>query len=61
MLPEGGAKKASQGFLYPFGGFCIWRGDFLNGEIFKRKQIVILSADAKRKEVQDATGICDVR
>ncbi|UCB49259.1 MAG: hypothetical protein JSW56_19500 [Deltaproteobacteria bacterium] len=26
-LPEGGARKAFRGFLYPLGGFCIWGGD----------------------------------
>ena len=54
-------KKASRGVLCPFGGFYIRRSDFFNGESFKSKLIVILFADAKGKEVQDATGICDVR
>ncbi len=61
MFPEGTNNKASAGYLYPIGGFCIWRGNFLNGESFKPKLIVILTADTKGKEVQDATRICDVR
>ena len=60
-LPEGGVKEASWGFLYPLGGFCIWGGDAMSTEGFKRKHIVILSANSKGKEVQDATGICNVR
>jgi hypothetical protein len=60
-FPESATNKASWGFLYPIGGFCIWRGGFLNGESFKSKLVMILSADAKGKEVQDATGISDVR
>jgi hypothetical protein len=38
-------NKASEGFLYPLGGFCVWGGDPVNTEDFKRKLTAILSAD----------------
>jgi TolB-like protein/class 3 adenylate cyclase len=44
-LPEGGVKEASEGFLYPFGGFCVLGGDLMNQEGFKRKLTAVLSAD----------------
>jgi TolB-like protein/class 3 adenylate cyclase len=40
-------KKAFKGFLYPFGGFCVWGGDSVNMEEFKRKLTAILSADVE--------------
>jgi adenylate cyclase len=44
-LPEGGVKEASEGFLYPFGGFCVWGGDPMAAEAFKRKLTAVMSAD----------------
>jgi TolB-like protein/class 3 adenylate cyclase len=44
---EGEEKKASGGFLYPIGGFCIWGGGHVNIEGFKRKLTAILSADVE--------------
>jgi len=38
-------RKASEGFLYPLGGFCIWGGDPMAIEDFKRKLTAIFSAD----------------
>jgi adenylate cyclase len=46
-LPEGGVKEASEGFLYPFRGFCVLGGDLMNQEEFKRKLTAILSADVE--------------
>ena len=46
-MPEGGAKKASEGFLYPSGGFFVWGGDPVMEERAKRKLSAILSADVK--------------
>jgi adenylate cyclase len=45
MLPEGGEYKASKAFLCLLGGFCIWGGDPMNTEGFKRKLTSMLSAD----------------
>jgi adenylate cyclase len=44
-LPEGGEKEAFKGFLHPFGGFCIWGGDPMATEDFKRKLTAVMSAD----------------
>jgi adenylate cyclase len=40
-------NKASEGFLYPFVGFFIWRGDPVNTEEFKRRLTAIFSADVE--------------
>jgi adenylate cyclase len=40
-------KEASEGFLYPFGGFCVLGGDPVTTEEFKRKLTAILSADVE--------------
>jgi adenylate cyclase len=47
MFPEGITKKASTGYLYPIGGFCIWGGAPMTNESFKRKLTAILSADVE--------------
>jgi hypothetical protein len=47
MFPEGIAKKASKGYLYPIGGFCILGGAPMTEEPVKRKLTAILSADVK--------------
>ena len=46
MSPEGHERKASKGFVYPLGGFCVWGGDPMMGtEGFERKLAAIFSAD----------------
>jgi len=45
ILPEGFNNEASKGFLYPFGGFCIWGSDPVNRKEFKHRLTAILSAD----------------
>ncbi len=47
MSPEGCKIKASDGFLYPVGGFSIWEGESMAEERVKRKLTAILSADVK--------------
>jgi hypothetical protein len=47
VSPEGCKIKASDGFLYPIGGFCVWGDDAMSEEQAKRKLAAILSADAK--------------
>ena len=44
-MPEGGVKKAFEGFLYPSGSFCILRGEAMASEDFRRKLTAIFSAD----------------
>jgi TolB-like protein/class 3 adenylate cyclase len=46
-FPEGAESKASKGFFYLLGGFCIWRGNPVNKEEFKRRLTAILSADVE--------------
>jgi hypothetical protein len=36
---------ASKGFSHPFGGFCIFGGNAMSAEGFRRKLLAILSAD----------------
>ena len=46
MFPEGHEKKASRGYLYPRGGFCILGdGEPMAAEGYKRKLTAIMSAD----------------
>jgi adenylate cyclase len=40
-------KKAFEGFLYPFGGFCFWGGDPMATDDVKRKLTAIFSADVE--------------
>jgi adenylate cyclase len=47
MSPEGAEIRASSGYLYLLGGFCVSRGAFMNTERTKRKLAAILSADVK--------------
>ena len=47
MLPEDADSEASKRFLYLNGGVCIWGGDPMTEEGFKRKLTAILSADVK--------------
>jgi len=59
MFPEGNDNKASTGYLYPIGGFCIWGGAPVTTDAFKRKLTAIFSADAKeysRLMSQDERG-----
>jgi adenylate cyclase len=59
MLPESADNKASEGFLYSFGGFCFWEGGPMSTEGSKRKLSGILSADVKeysRLMSQDERG-----
>jgi adenylate cyclase len=44
---EGCKIKASRGFFYSRGGFCVWGDDPVSEEQAKRKLAAILSADAK--------------
>jgi len=46
-FPEGAGNKASKGFSYLFGGFCIWGDDPITTEGFKPKLTAILSANVK--------------
>jgi adenylate cyclase len=47
MLPEDADTEASKRFLYLNGGFCIWGGDPMTTEGFRRKLTAIFSADVK--------------
>ena len=38
-------NKASEGFLYPLGGFYFWGGDHVNTQEFKRRLTTMFSAD----------------
>jgi hypothetical protein len=44
---EGHKSKASKGFIYCLGGFCVFGGDPMMDERAKRKLSAILSADVK--------------
>jgi hypothetical protein len=59
-FPVSTTNKASGDIYTPFEAFVFGEVILMNGDSFKSKLIVIFSADAKGKEVQDATGICDV-
>jgi adenylate cyclase len=45
VSPEGCKTKASDGFIYPVGGFSISGGDLMATEGYKRKLTTMLSAD----------------
>jgi TolB-like protein/class 3 adenylate cyclase len=47
VSPESLKSKASKGFFYSLGGFCVWKGEAMAEERVKRKLTAILSADVK--------------
>ena len=56
MFPEGIAKKASAGYLYPIGGLYILGDDLMTADAFKRKLTAILSADVERLQPPHGGG-----